>query len=148
VAVELISSASANRIGVETGASPAALLIRFAGNDKAVDYQIELALGFLKQSSVSSTNVVTEDSRLWQSLAALPIQASPSSATRVLPSDLWNTIRSFDGGALWQVGIADGRIRIMNHPPDRLSLDPLSQRVKQQLDPFNLFRGHDHEHAA
>ncbi|HET9478491.1 MAG TPA: FAD-linked oxidase C-terminal domain-containing protein [Pyrinomonadaceae bacterium] len=148
VAVELISTGSASRIGIDVEAKSAALLIRFAGNEKAVAYQIDETMRCLKHSSVSSTEVLTEDSQLWRSLAALPVQESPSFVTRVLPSDLWKTIGSFDSNSLWQVGVADGRIRMKNRPPDHTSLDALSQRIKQQLDPFNLLRGHDHEHAA
>ena len=145
VAVELVSSAFANRIGINTDS--AALLVRFAGNEKGVAYQLEQALVHLRNSPINSTEVLTDDTQLWQAVAALPLQEPPSFATRVLPTNLAESIRSI-GGSLWQAGIADGRLRITNHTMRRTSLDPLSQRIKQQLDPFNLLRGHDHEHAA
>ena len=146
VAVELLSSSLANRIGVEVNKS--ALLIRFAGNEKGVAYQIEQALLHLKNASVEETGVVSDDSWLWQNLAAVPVQETPSFATHVLPTKVADSISSLRSETLWQAGVADGRIRIMNQPPKQTSRDPLSQRVKQQLDPFNLFRGHDYEHAA
>ena len=139
VAVELVSSSLANKLDVETDS--AALLVRFAGNEKSVSYQIEQALICLKRSAV-----VNDDSQLWQRVAAMPIEQAPSSETRVLPTELSEKIRSL--GGLWQVGVADGRIRVMNQPPAYTLRDALSQRVKQQLDPFNLLRGQDHEHAA
>jgi glycolate oxidase subunit GlcD len=148
VAVELVSSAFGKRLNIDADESSAVLLLRFAGNDKAVAYQVEQALVLLQNSSIDSTEVLSEDSQLWRAVAALPVKEHPSSVTRVLPTRLADSIRSFDGNALWQVGVADGRIRIMNNPTSHTLLDPLSQRVKQQLDPSNLFRGHNHEHAA
>ena len=81
-------------------------------------------------------------------LAALPLKEPLSFAKRILPTDLGEWIKANSDKPMWQAGIADGRLRTFNQPADSASLDPLSQRVKQQLDPFNLFRGHDHEHAA
>jgi len=144
VAVELVSSSLANRLAVET--DTAALLVRFAGNEKSVSYQLEQALSHLKHAATKSCAVLTNDSQLWQRVAAMPIEEAPSSETRVLPTQLSEELRSLRG--IWQVGVADGRIRVMNQPPNAASRSALSQRVKQQLDPFNLLRGHDHEHAA
>jgi FAD/FMN-containing dehydrogenase len=147
VAVELLSAAVGSGIGIASEGAEV-LLIRFAGNEKAVEYQIEQALVHLKNSAVKSSDVWTDDTQLWQKLAALPVQEAPSFATRVLPTKLDNAIRSMPG-SLWHAGVADGRLRTMGQPPPNHGpLDPLSQRIKQQLDPFNLLRGHDHEHAA
>jgi glycolate oxidase subunit GlcD len=148
VAVELLSSAFSNRIGIHTGETSAALLIRFAGNDKAVAYQIEQALVHVKNAAVDSTEVLTDDSQPWRSVAALPVKEQPSSTTRVLPTKVEDFFRTTRSDSLWQVGVADGRIRVMNHRTSRTLLNPLGQRVKQKLDPFNLFRGHDHAHAS
>ena len=147
VAVELVSSVFSNRIGLK--GDEATLLVRFAGNEKGVAYQVEQALVHLKNAAVKTTEVVNEDSALWQSVAAIPLKERTSYATRVLPSQLGTLISTFDRGALWQVGVGDGRIRTAN-PVERNTepMNPLSQRIKQQLDPFNLFRGHDHDHAA
>jgi glycolate oxidase subunit GlcD len=147
VAIELVSSAFANRLDIKTDAASIALLARFAGNEKGVAYQLEQAQIHLKNSRASSTEVLTDDSQLWQSIAAMPLREQPSFATRVLPTKLEESIRSIRG-SLWQTGVADGRIRIMNQAAGRAPLDFLSQRVKQQLDPLNLFRGHNNEHAA
>ena len=153
VAVELLSTALGKRIGI-AGDDAKILLIRFAGNEKGVAYQIEQALIQLKSCSVKTSEILESDSQLWQQLAAIPVQEQPSVATRVLPARLKESLSSVRD-SLWQAGVADGRVRVMDwsspqSPFDssRPALDPLSQRIKQQLDPFNLLRGHDHEHAA
>ena len=147
VAVELLSRALATRIGVANGGAET-LLIRFAGNEKGVAYQLEQALMQLKQSAVKSSEVLEDDAQLWQRLAAVPVQEQPSFATRVLPAKLEESIRGIRG-PLWQAGVADGRVRAADWSSrQRPAFDSLSQRVKQQLDPFNLLRGHDHEYAA
>ncbi|HXQ69684.1 MAG TPA: FAD-linked oxidase C-terminal domain-containing protein [Pyrinomonadaceae bacterium] len=146
VAVELVSSAFSQRIG--TVSDEATLLVRFAGNESGVAYQVEQALLHLKNAAVKSTEVLDDDAQLWQSVAALPTKEQPSFATGVLPTQLADSISSIRDESLWQAGVADGRIRIMNRPPEHTSPDRLGQRVKQQLDPFNLFRGHEHEHGA
>lgn len=145
VAVELVSSAFSKRIGIAS--DEATLLVRFAGNERGVAYQVEQTLLHLKNEGAQSTEVLNDDAQFWQSVAALPLQEPTSFATHVLPSKLSEPLSSFRPEALWQAGVADGRIRTTN-PPKPTPLDPLSQRIKQQLDPFNLFRGHDHEHAA
>ncbi|MCA1577586.1 MAG: FAD-binding oxidoreductase [Acidobacteria bacterium] len=144
VGVELLSSSLASRIGIEVDS--AALLIRFAGNEKGVAYQVEQALLHLKNASIEETGVASDDSWIWQNLAAVPVREAPSFATHVLPTKLADT--SLDSHSLWQVGVADGRVRTFKHVQPNTSLDPLSQRVKHNLDPLNLFRGHDYEHAA
>jgi hypothetical protein len=144
VAVELLSSSLANRIDIEV--ETAALLIRFAGNEKGVTYQVEQALLHLKNASIEETGVVSDDSWIWQNLAAVAVQEAPSFATHVLPTKLVHT--SLDSDSLWQVGVADGQVRTFKHGRPNTSPDPLSQRVKHNLDPLNLFRGYDYEHAA
>ena len=164
VAVELVSAAFANRLGIETDRNDAALLVRFAGNEKGVAYQIQQATATvgaaLRGRPSFETRIVGEtgghgvpplqdDIRLWQTIAAMPLQQKPSFATRVLPAQLADSIRSLDPQSLWQAGVADGRIRLFNQSAPKS--DPpnfLNQRIKQQLDPLNLFRGHQDEHAS
>jgi glycolate oxidase subunit GlcD len=148
VAVELVSSTLSKQLDIYTDDTSAVLLVRFAGNDSAVAYQIEQTLVQLENARVKSSEVPADDSQLWQSLAALPLKNRPSFATRVLPAKLAASLASIPAGAMWHAGVADGRLRTFNLTTTPRSLDALSQRIKQQLDPFNLFRGHDHEHAA
>lgn len=146
VAVELLSAAYGRWIGVASDGA-GILLIRFAGNEKGVAYQLEQALVQLKNSRVKPTEVLPDDAHVWAKLAAIPIEQAPSFTTRVLPTQIAEKIRALVGP--WQAGLADGRIRTADPSSQhRSALDLLSQRVKQQLDPFNLLRGHDHEHAA
>jgi len=146
VAVELVSSAFSKRLGIAS--DEPTLLVRFAGNEKGVTYQVEQALIHLASSAIKTTEVLNDDAQLWQSLAALPVQEPASRESRVLPTRLTESISSLDHEGLWQMGIADGRVRVFDVAANHRSLDSLSQRIKQQLDPFNLLRGHDHEHAA
>ena len=141
VAVEMMSFALSKQLDIHTDETSAVLLIRFAGNEKAVAYQIEQALVHLKNAAVAATEVLTDDAQLWRSVAAVPVKEQPAFTTRVLPTKLEDFIRSMQSEVLWQVGIGDGHIRIMKKPLGRTTPDPLSQRVKQQLDPANLFRG-------
>ncbi|HEY3582647.1 MAG TPA: FAD-binding protein, partial [Pyrinomonadaceae bacterium] len=146
VAVELLSAPYGRWIGIASEGAEI-LLIRFAGNEKGVAYQLEQALAQLKNSGVKSTEVLADDTQVWTKLAAVPIEQAPSFARRVLRTQVAEKIHALDGP--WQAGLADGRIRTADLGSQRrLALDPLSQRVKQQLDPFNLLRGHDHEYAA
>ena len=127
VAVEILSPALANLIGFS--ADEPVLLVRFAGNEVGVKHQIEQVRG----------EVVADDEWIWRSIAA----ASLGHSVSVLPTRLPALIKDIDvAGALWQIGAADGRIRMLDNklPTAREdSADSLARRVKQQLDPMNLF---------
>ena len=130
VAVEIISPAFAALIGIVT--NEPVLLVRFAGNEVGVKYQTEQALKH-------GGEVIADDEWIWRSVAAAPLQ----SRAGVLPSRLPALIKDIDlSGALWQIGAADGRIRMSDNKPStdrRDSAEFLMKRVKQQLDPSNLF---------
>jgi hypothetical protein len=130
VAVEVISPAFATLVGI-TSDEPV-LLVRFAGNEVGVKYQIEQVRG----------EVIADDEQLWRSIAAVPLRYKDGTRASVLPSRLAAFCKERLAGNVWQIGAADGRIRMLdntsqnNHRP----LDPLMQRVKHQLDPSNLFK--------
>jgi FAD/FMN-containing dehydrogenase len=63
VATEIISSAFASRLGFTADSDM--LLVRFAGNEKGVAFQIEQARALLKNA-----DVVMNDSELWKTIAA------------------------------------------------------------------------------
>jgi D-lactate dehydrogenase (cytochrome) len=137
VAVELVSSAFANRLGVNTDSNAAALLVRFAGNEKGVAYQVEQSLSHVKNSR--SAEVLRDEVTLWQTIAAMPVQHQPSFATRVLPAQLAESIRSLERESLWQAGVGDGRIRVLDQAAPRSTMpNRLNERIKQQLDPQNI----------
>lgn len=108
VAGEVLSPALATQLGLAGNRDPV-LLIRFAGNEKGVAYQIKQSLALL-----SNAEVVAEDSRLWTELAA--------------------SFRFADYNGIWQTGALDHR-----SSKNSLTLTPLMQRVKKQLDPKNIF---------
>src|SRR2546430_17037534 len=103
--------------------------------------------------------VVSEDDFIWTRLAAVPLKFSehPCRRAHVQPSELGPMIESAAGydGALWQAGVADGRIRMIDHAlvakgntpfatmnnttPDSAALQNLRQRIKDELDPQHVF---------
>lgn len=113
VATELVSATVAIRLGFDFTPT---LMVRFAGTHKAVDFQLETTLQSLNKTSLES-RLLNDDLAVWQNLAALPISANLSVRASVLRSRLASV---FSGSprwpdlALWQAGIADGRIRLMN----------------------------------
>ena len=163
VALELLSSAMANKL--EIPVENAVLLVRFAGNRKGVQYQ---RLQALKQLSTHETELVENDHSLWQSLAAFPLKASSTQCWRanVLPGKVEKLIKFLDPSAssLWQLGIGDGRIRMIESVESNAALaqegvrslggtfvsesvgdlapeqtTPLMRRIQQQLDPAGIF---------
>jgi hypothetical protein len=120
------------------------LLVRFAGNEKGVAYQIEGALAQLKRAEV-----VPEDGQLWQTVAAAPFWSECvfSWRTSVFPSELPAFCeRVAEAGSTWQVGALDGRVRLFDNDqrsvalfdrPNSAALSSLMQRVKHKLDPLN-----------
>ena len=114
VAAEIVSPVFADRVGITTQGLPV-LLIRFAGNEKGVAYQVEETLGMLENAEV-----IADDFKLWQDVAATGMGCSES---------------------IWQMGALDGRVTMMGLPGPRLDrgVTELMRRVKQQLDPRNIF---------
>lgn len=114
VAAEIVSPVFADLLGITTQDLPV-LLIRFAGNGKGVAYQVEQTVGLLP-----NVEVISDDQKLWHDVAAIGIQRSES---------------------IWQMGALDGRVRMMGLPKPKLDqgVTELMRRVKQQLDPRNIF---------
>jgi glycolate oxidase subunit GlcD len=143
VAAEIISSPFTNFVGITT--TQPALLIRFAGNEKGVAYQIEQANAQLK-----GAEVVTDDAQLWQTVAAAYFWSECVYGwnTSVLPSELLAfSERVAEAGLLWQIGALDGRVRLFDNNERSGPLfnrstpgavTSLTQRVKQHLDPLTI----------
>jgi FAD/FMN-containing dehydrogenase len=132
VAAEILSADFAKRLNLVTDNS-AALLIRFAGNEKGVAYQVEKAVGQLKEA-----DIVDDDAGLWQSVAAVSF-AIDAQLKQVPQSELANSSEAT--GGFWQIGALDGRLSLKNETTfceDRDSVNSLMKRVKQQLDPLNI----------
>lgn len=112
VAAEIISPAFASRLGLAPDREPL-LLIRFAGNEKSVAYQVEQSLKLLPPAEV-----VSEDTGLWREIGAA-------------------ALRFEDYNGIWQIGALDGRVTAFEKT-EPFVLTPLMQRVKEQLDPKNI----------
>ncbi len=110
VAVELISPLFATRLDLATDP---VLLIRFAGNEKGVAYQIRQAL-----TLIENAELVSDDSELWKEIQAAPF-------------------RFEDYNGMWQIGALDGHANVFERRQG-VVLTPLMRRVKEQLDPKNI----------
>ena len=138
VAAEIVSPPFACLLDIATNRP--VLLVRFAGNEVGVKYQVERALALS-----DGGEVITEDAQLWKQIAAVPMQYSTAWDVSMLPSELAAFCKTIDvPDAVWQIGAADGRIRMMddrvkNPVMDRGNAGFLMDRVKQQLDPTNKF---------
>jgi FAD/FMN-containing dehydrogenase len=114
VAAEIVSPAFADLLNITTPDLPV-LLIRFAGNHKAVDYQVGETVAALE-----NPEVISDDHKLWEDVSATGIQCNES---------------------IWQMGALDGRVSMLRQSPPALDKNAieLMRRVKQQLDPRNIF---------
>jgi glycolate oxidase subunit GlcD len=115
VAAEILSPAFAAQIDIATDRE-AVLMIRFAGNEKGVSYQIKESL-----ERLTDAEVVMEDAEVWKGVAAGSLGGNK--------------------GSMWQRGALDGRINVLDK--SKSVLTPLMQRVKDQLDPLNTFPSFD-----
>ena len=141
VAAEIVSPAFAALLGIAT--SLPIMLVRFAGNEVSVKYQVERTLALSEDGG--DGDVISDDAQLWKQIAAVPMQYSDGWYAGVLPSELAAICKTIDvPEAIWQIGAADGRIRMLdnkvkNPVTDRGNAGFLMDRVKQQLDPTNKF---------
>jgi FAD/FMN-containing dehydrogenase len=172
MAAEIVSPAFAT--GLDIATSRPVLLVRFAGNEVGVKYQIQRALALTDRGEV-----IAEDATIWKKIAAAPLQDSYLFSWRasMLPTKLAAFVEEIERiyrdafvTTVWQIGAADGRVRMLDNvdrsPEQKDNLikrlrvavklaegnlvldsethsfpsDFLTQRVKQQLDPLNIFR--------
>jgi hypothetical protein len=170
VALEVVSAQVAKHLGISIDEKSSVLLVRFVGNKKGVEYQSHQASEELHWSKIE---IIERDESLWQKLSAMPLHESSRVNWRasVLPGktrDLLEQVQTIYGDSihstLWQIGVADGRMRMMNHDEhqfnqsreatrllggtfvsetngnlDAGSSSGIMHRIKQQLDPENLF---------
>ncbi|HZM97944.1 MAG TPA: FAD-binding oxidoreductase, partial [Pyrinomonadaceae bacterium] len=113
VAAEIVSPAFAERLGIAARQNSPVLLIRFAGNEKGVSYQVEQALAKLKNA-----DYLSNDCKLWSDIASV----------------------AFDE-AIWRMGALDGNVRVAEQTElmrrVKQQLDPLgvfgTQKAQRQL---------------
>jgi FAD/FMN-containing dehydrogenase len=125
VAVELLSPTLAHQ-AEWPGEKDPCLLLRFAGN--GVIKQAAQAIELLQcEDHRGRASLAEDDSAIWESLAALPTQFQDDLVWRVglLPANVPTLLAKLDleygaNGVLapmWQAGISDGRIRVIERLP-------------------------------
>ena len=167
VALELMSPAFARELEIAT--DQCVLLVRFAGNKKAVTFQTDEALKLLGEHR---EEIIEDDYALWRRLASIALSEEVSSAWRatVLPAGLSLFVQGLGNAMAWQAGVGDGRVRGLHRtaltseqikyirnaamraggtfavergsrlvPHDQSSAQQLSGRIKQELDPNGIF---------
>ena len=110
VAAEIVSEGFAERLDI-TSVAPV-LLVRFAGNEKAVTFQTEQSLALLKNA-----DIIMDDAHVWRMIAA---------------AAFWNASPE----TIWQIGALNGRIQKREVIKVDSPAMSLMQRIKKQLDPL------------
>jgi FAD/FMN-containing dehydrogenase len=100
------------------------LLLRFAGSLNAVMHQVESACDLAPKKDGSRPPFVAADGKLWQTVSALPARFREALVWRVglRPADVAQFLASLDetrrddgsSELMWQAGIGDGRIRVID----------------------------------
>ena len=119
VAVELLSPRLAEEVEWSEGRNHL-LLIRFAGSLSAVNEQTRATVQLLKETDGGKPGpLVPADANIWNTLAAFPLQFRGDLVWRVglQPADVGSFLeildRSCPGESMWQAGVGDGRIRVV-----------------------------------
>ncbi|HEY0426406.1 MAG TPA: FAD-linked oxidase C-terminal domain-containing protein [Pyrinomonadaceae bacterium] len=127
VAVELLSPGNSVKSDLITSNERHTLLIRFAGADETVSYQVKRAVALIENFRQIAAATISDDAGLWSELATIPVQNSNKLIWRsVVPRSKMDTMldaatkRSGNGAAslLWQASIGDGRLRVEEEMTD------------------------------
>ncbi|PYS46214.1 MAG: hypothetical protein DMF68_19850 [Acidobacteria bacterium] len=130
VAVELLSSRAASRIGVSNAETHPILLVRFAGTHGTVTFQTEETVRLFHNEDAKLTSYASDDDEsYWQKLSALPLQNENQLVWRanVLPSELQAFLNHamnddcanlHSSSSLWHAGVGDGRLRVISSSMD------------------------------
>lgn len=117
MSMELLSPQAFNAISPAKDTSDFALLVRFAGTSKMVQFQLEQACNLLKGNSIE---IIENNLSLWRNLSALSFVSDNYFTWRVsvLPSRLESFLRSLEkdtslSETLWHAGAGDGRLRVI-----------------------------------
>ncbi|MFZ0063045.1 MAG: FAD-linked oxidase C-terminal domain-containing protein [Pyrinomonadaceae bacterium] len=119
VAIELLSADLAKHC-VLTDPGEVQLLIRFAGIEKTVAYQIDKATGLLKGHALANVEVIEDDRSIWRNLQLVPLATSVGLSCRIglKPSQvrrlIETVIKHSDRELVWQASFAAGRVRVMH----------------------------------
>lgn len=126
VAVELLSASLAKKVGIETE-TPAVLLLRYAGNETGVNWQLDTTLGALEEHtkrgrcSLPDLYFGSDDASIWESLALQRVENQSGWTMIVLPGDVLTTFSrvseiysQLSQQQTWQVGAGTGIFRFFD----------------------------------
>ena len=123
VAVELLSPRLAREAGWSEGTEHL-LLLRFAGSLKAVTEQTTRAIELIGENNGRlPARLMSDDKPVWRCLASLPLRFPDDVVWRVglRPKDVGSFLEVLDrtrpgdyAESMWQAGVGDGRIRVMD----------------------------------
>jgi glycolate oxidase subunit GlcD len=128
VAVELLSHRVARHLDIKCPAGGGALLVRFAGSDRAVVSQTAQALKLLREGADNQSMTLDDDGALWRKFAANQVKFSGDLSWRVSlkPTALLtflDDVRALEKDEAsfksleWHAGLGDGRLRATARTP-------------------------------
>jgi glycolate oxidase subunit GlcD len=141
VAMELVSSSFAKGLDIESPEGQCVLLVRYAGTRKGVDWQSRQGIEILEMN-LGVSEIITDDSNLWASMASVPLSGLPgfSFLVSVLPTNVNELVKNLvkiDSEAFtnstWQLGLADGRLRLIDDHKRYPALFPQVEQVVNVL---------------
>ncbi len=96
VAIELVSAGLSTRGGAVTSPGEVQLLIRFAGIEKTVDFQIATAAKLLNSSALRDIEIISDDESIWRNLQLAPLANNLGLSYRIAvqPSQLHRAIET------------------------------------------------------
>jgi glycolate oxidase subunit GlcD len=117
VAAELVSPRFARAANWADGKDHV-LLVRFAGSSSTISHQTRLAQELI-DGGPGQEALATDDSKVWESLAAMPLKIQDQLSWRASfsPGALGRFLdemqKSDEEDRLWHAGIGDGRVRVV-----------------------------------
>ncbi len=145
VAVELLSPRLAYEVEWSEGKNHL-LLIRFAGSSTAVVEQTRATGELLKEKDGGKPGpFVPDDTIIWNTLAGLPLRFPDDVVWRVglRPEDVGSFLEALDRTrpghdceSMWQAGVGDGRIRVMDRLQKENESDAMDNRTIGRIATF------------
>jgi glycolate oxidase subunit GlcD len=168
VATELISPAMAIQLSLSEGNKYPVLIIRFAGVEEVVSYQINQIEKLLReQTSDLDLQYISDDQTIWESLASVPVKNGEYLSWRAstYPTEVTSLIKELvntndSASTLWHAGIGTGLIRVIernsnavgtvsklqtlrklaNSLKGRLVIENGSKEIKEAIDSWGIDR--------
>lgn len=94
------------------------LMIRFAGAEETVLYQVQRAVALIKSFEKVTTSIISDDAGLWSDLAIIPIQNSDkliwrASVPRTEIEKLLEIVTKRNSKSIWQASVGNGHLRVV-----------------------------------